>query len=146
MPRKFMSRRYITIAEQNQIIDRANRRCEYCKCTMDHTAQSFVMEHIVPISEGGETSLNNLALACGGCNGHKYNKIEAIDPESQDLVLLYHPRQQIWQEHFAWSEDFLQIIGLSATGRTTIAALKMNRAGVVNMRRLLLLAGLHPPQ
>lgn len=109
---------------------------------MDHTAQPFVMEHIVPISEGGETALSNLALACGGCNGYKYNKVEAIDSESQRLVPLYHPREQVWQEHFAWSEDSLQIIGLTATGRATIAALKMNRPGVVNMRRLLLLAGL----
>jgi hypothetical protein len=141
-----MSRRYITVAEQAQVTDRANRRCEYCKCTMDHTAQSFVIDHILPISEGGETSLSNLALACGGCNGHKYNKVEAIDPESQMLVPLYHPREHIWQEHFIWSDDLLQIVGLSAIGRATIHVLKMNRPGVINMRRLLQLAGLHPPE
>lgn len=141
-----MSRRYITVAEQAQIIDRANRRCEYCKCTMDHAAQPFAIEHIVPISEGGVTSLSNLALACGGCNGHKYNKTEAIDPENQRSVPLYHPRNQIWDEHFTWSEDLLQIVGRSATGRATIDALRMNRSGVINLRRLLLLAGLHPPE
>lgn len=61
---------YISVEQQRQIIERANRRCEYCKSSMDYASQSFVMEHIIPVSAGGETSLTNLALACGGCNGH----------------------------------------------------------------------------
>ena len=140
-----MPRRYVTAAEQQQIVNRANRRCEYCKSIMDYTAQPFVMEHIIPISEGGETALENLALACGGCNGHKYAKIEALDPISQTNAPLYHPRQQVWQDHFGWSEDCLKIIGLTAIGGATIDALKMNRPGLINMRQLLMMAGLHPP-
>jgi len=140
-----MPRRYITVEEQRQVIERARGRCEYCKSVMDYTSQSFVMEHIIPISENGETSLNNLALACGGCNGHKYTKVSAMDPVSQVEVPLYHPRQQAWQDHFAWSADYLQMIGLTEIGRATVHALKLNRPGIVNMRRLLLLAGLHPP-
>ena len=70
-----MPRRYITVAEQQQIVERANRRCEYCKSAMDYTSQPFVMEHIIPIAENGETALNNLALACGGCNGHKFTVV-----------------------------------------------------------------------
>lgn len=140
-----MPRRYITVEEQRQVIERAKGRCEYCKSVMDYTSQSFVMEHIIPISENGETSLNNLALACGGCNGHKYTKVSAMDPVSQIEVPLYHPRQQTWQDHFAWSADYLQMIGLTEIGRATVHALNLNRPGIVNMRRLLLLAGLHPP-
>jgi hypothetical protein len=37
------------------------------------------------------------------------------------------------------------MIGLTACGRATIAALKLNRLGVVNLRRLLITAQLHPP-
>ena len=92
-----------------------------------------------------ETSLENLALACGGCNGYKYTKEEAIDPASYENVSIYHPRKDIWLEHFAWSEDALETIGITPTGRATIDALNLNRAGVKNIRRLLVMANLHPP-
>lgn len=141
-----MSRRYITVTEESQIIERANRLCEYCRCSMDYSAQSFVIDHIVPISEGGTTAMENLAFSCGGCNGHKYTKTQATDPVSRELVPLYNPRTQMWLDNFIWSDDFLQVVGLTAIGRATINALQMNRSGVVNMRKLLLMAGLHPPQ
>jgi hypothetical protein len=140
-----MPRRYITVAEQQQIIARAGRRCEYCKSSIDHSPQSFACEHTIPIAEGGDTTLENLALACGGCNGHKHTKIQAIDPISKSQVPLYHPRQQNWHDHFTWSLDALKIIGITATGRATVNALKLNRDGVINLRKLLILAGLHPP-
>jgi hypothetical protein len=140
-----MPRRYITVAEQQQIIARAGRRCEYCKSSIDHSPQSFTCEHTIPIAEGGDTTLENLALACGGCNGHKHTKVQAIDPISKSQVPLYHPRQQNWCEHFTWSLDALKIIGITATGRATVSALKLNRDGVINLRKLLILAVLHPP-
>ena len=140
-----MSRRYITATEENQIIERANRLCEYCRYSMDYSAQPFVIDHIVPIAEGGTTTMENLAFACGGCNGHKYTKIQALDPVSRELVSLYNPRTQKWLDNFVWSDDFLQVVGLTAIGRATINALQINRFGVVNMRKLLLMAGLHPP-
>ena len=66
-----MSRRYITATEERQIIERANRLYEYCRSSMDYSAQPFVIDHIIPIAEGGNTDLENLAFAYGGCNGHK---------------------------------------------------------------------------
>ncbi|MCA9966890.1 MAG: HNH endonuclease [Anaerolineales bacterium] len=139
-----MSRRYITANEQKTIIERAQRRCEYCRCPMDIGTQSFEFEHIQPVHRGGATTLENLALACGGCNNHKFTKIEALDPLSQTIVPLYHPRQQQWHDHFGWNDDFTLVIGLTAVGRATINALNLNRPGVVNMRRLLRMAGKHP--
>jgi len=140
-----MPRRYITAIEQRQIIERSQRRCEYCQCPVDYTSQSFVCEHIVPVAKGGKTALNNLALAYGGCNNHKYTKVEAIDPHSSASIALYNPRQDTWQTHFAWSDDTLQMVGMTATGRATINALSLNRPGVINIRRLLHMADLHPP-
>ncbi len=78
----------------------------------------------MPIAEGGETDLENLALACGGCNGHKHTKTQAIDPISQVTVPLFHPRQQVWREQFTWSLDALRVIGITATGkRATVQTL-----------------------
>lgn len=107
--------------------------------------QPFSVEHIKPLNRGGATALDNLALACQGCNNHKYTKIEERDPASSDTVPLYHPRRQRWRDHFAWSDDFTLIIGLTPSGRATVEALQLNREGVVNLRRILYAMGEHPP-
>lgn len=140
-----MRRRYISAEERDQIERRAEYRCEYCQCWAAYSAQSFVLEHIIPVAKGGKTILDNLCLACGGCNGHKYTKTEAVDPVSKIIVPLFHPRTNHWTEHFCWSDDYLYLIGLTPIGRATVIALQMNRAGVINVRTLLLAVGKHPP-
>ena len=52
--------------------DRANGICEYCRSQERFSPQRFSVEHIKPQSAGGNSTLENLALACQGCNGHKY--------------------------------------------------------------------------
>ena len=136
----------ITQKQRKKIIDRANGHCEYCLCPAHFSTQSFSVEHIIPRSKDGPTRLENLALACQGCNNHKYTKIEATDPVTGVTAPLYHPRKHNWLDHFVWSEDYLYIRGLTQTGRATVAALGLNRQGVVNLRRILLLAGEHPPK
>jgi hypothetical protein len=124
---------------------RAEHRCEYCRCPLAVATEPFAAEHIIPTVRGGATILDNLALSCSGCNGHKYDRTEGYDPVSQSMAPLYHPRQHTWSEHFAWSEDYTQIVGLTPTGRATVEMLHLNREGVVNLRWILFLVGLHPP-
>ena len=64
---------------------------------------------------------------------------------SHQLVPLYHPRRDRWDEHFAWSDDFTLIVGLTPTRRATVETLLLNRDGVMNLRRLLYARGEHPP-
>lgn len=128
------------------VIARSQGICEYCRSRADHSAGVFTVEHIVPISRGGSDTLDNLALACSGCNGHKYDKVEALDPTTKQVVPLFHPRRQEWNGHFEWSEDYSEIIGNTATGRATVSALRMNRSGLVNLRRALYILGKHPPE
>jgi hypothetical protein len=128
-----------------QVAERAGDCCEYCRSQARFAMQPFAVEHIEPRSQEGGNALDNLALACQGCNNHKYNKIQAPDPVSGEEVLLFHPRQQRWEEHFAWNEDYTLIVGLTPTGRATVAALCLNRSGLVNLRRILHAAGEHPP-
>ncbi len=106
---------------------------------------AFAVEHILPRDKGGPTHLENLALSCQGCNNHKYNKTEALDTLSQTIVPLYHPRQQQWVEHFAWSDDGITVVGLTPTGRATVSTLQLNRPGLRNLRRILVLINEHPP-
>jgi hypothetical protein len=90
--------------------------------------------------------LDNLALACSGCNGFKHQRSHGIDPVTYQPARLFHPRQDRWTDHFDWDEDFARIIGKTEIGRATIESLQMNRAGVVNLRALLHQAGKHPPE
>jgi hypothetical protein len=107
--------------------------------------QSFSVEHVTPRSRDGEFSWDNLALACQGCKNHKYLRTEARDPVSGNIVPLFHPRRHQWRDHFAWNADATLIIGLSPTGRATVASLQLNREGLVNLRKILVGANEHPP-
>ena len=69
-----------------------------------------------------------------------------LDAETGEYVPLYNPRLDVWSKHFRWSENTLNILPLTTVGRITIARLRLNREGVVNMRRgLLALGEPHPP-
>lgn len=124
---------------------RARGYCEYCRCSEQYTTESFTVEHIKPKNAGGETAVENLAWSCSGCNGHKHAKIKGLDLETREKIALYNPRQQLWSEHFEWSDDFTKVIGKTPCGRATVDALQLNRFGVVNLRNLLRDANLHPP-
>lgn len=137
---------YRSKTKDSQIRERADGRCEYCRCLESHCPQKFSSDHIWPQSLAGDDELENLALSCQGCNNKKYNKTVGIDPLTGIEVSLFHPRQQKWSAHFMWSEDELTIIGVTATGRATIATLDLNRQSVINFRDVLIPAGLHPPQ
>ncbi len=124
---------------------RAGKLCEYCQSPLEFSSDPFSIEHIFPTSKGGTDDLGNLALACQGCNVHKSTKTEAFDAISQTTATFYNPRKDVWNEHFVWSEDFTEIIGKTAKGRVTIKVLKLNRQRVMNLRKVLILAGEHPP-
>jgi len=103
------------------------------------------VDHIVPSRDGGKTELDNLALSCQGCNGAKSSKTADHDRRAGVQMRLFHPRNDRWSDHFAWSTDSLRIEGLTDIGRTTVEALRMNRQGLINMRRSLIPDGVHPP-
>jgi hypothetical protein len=140
-----MPEKRVTAEQRQAVLERAHGCCEYCKSQARFATQSFSIEHIIPRQSGGETTLDNLALACQGCNNHKYTKTEARDPVSDNVVPLYHPRQQRWHDHFAWNDDFTLVIGLTPIGRATLRALRLNREELVNLRRVLYAMGEHPP-
>jgi len=130
---------------RQQVIERANGLCEYCQSALIIVV-TMEVDHIVPQSVGGETTLDNLCLACRGCNGFKQDFLTAIDPVTQQEVALFNPRLHVWSEHFAWREDGIVINGLTPSGRATIDRLRMNRDSIVASRRLWVQAGWHPPK
>jgi len=128
------------------VVQRAQAYCEYCLSQEQFSTQAFSIDHIIPVEKGGETTLENLALSCQGCNNHKYTKTEGYDGVTRQMVPLYNPRRHHWNEHFVWNEDCTIIIGLTPTGRASIDTLCLNRTGVMNLRQLLSLVKKHPPK
>lgn len=135
----------VSAALRRVVMERAADLCEYCRSPAAFATQSFTVEHIVPRDAGGETTLGNLAWACFGCNSHKHTTTRGVDPVSGEQAALFHPREQSWSDHFAWSDDFTRVRGTTPQGRVTVEALQLNRAGLVNLRRVLAAAGAHPP-
>jgi hypothetical protein len=102
------------------------------------------IEHLIPLAAGA-TRAENLWLACRRCNGFKGAQTAAPDPLTGQVATLFNPRTQIWQEHFQWSDDGTQIVGVTAGGRATVTALKLNSAEICAARRLWVSVGWWPP-
>jgi HNH endonuclease len=100
---------------------RANYVCEYCHAPQSTSNFPLEVEHIIPISLGGETEFKNLALSCRSCNIFKSNFLFGLDG-----VRLFNPRTDLWSEHFEVDLITFEIVGLTDIGRGTINRLRMN--------------------
>ncbi len=140
-----MPRSKISDLFQAQVRRRARQLCEYCHASEKWQYVRFTVDHVTPIDSGGSDDLNNLALACFHCNRRKSNYVTGTDPESGQKVALFNPRHDHWAGHFIWSPDGLRIVGLTKTGRATIATLDLNRDRVINIRDADRAVGRHPP-
>src|SRR5712691_7104050 len=104
---------------------RANHRCEYCGLHQDDSPLARLqIEHIIPKKHGGTDVLENLALACIGCNLKKSSDLAGLDPATGLLVRLFNPRTQLWSDHFRWDGGLIG--GLTDVGRTTVQVLDLN--------------------
>jgi hypothetical protein len=135
---------HVPRALAEQVRRRANCRCEYCQSSEWVSGQPCHIDHIIPRTRGGATTLDTLCLACAACNGFKLDQVEALDPESGQPVALFNPRRQQWREHFAWSDDGTCVVGLTPCGRATVLALKLNRPLVVAARAVWVSLKRHP--
>jgi hypothetical protein len=120
---------------------RAAGRCEYCHLPQHAVDATFHIEHIVAVQhELQETDdPENLALACNRCNLHKGTNLASIDPLTNQVAPIFHPRREAWEDHFSWSEATL--VGVTPTGRATVRLLQMNARHRLELRRTLIANG-----
>jgi len=118
-----------------QVRQRAQGRCEYCHLPASVYPLPFHVDHIVARQHGGQTVLENLALACLHCNRHKGPNIAGADPNTGELVRLFHPRLDHWNEHFEWAGA--ELAGRTTVGRVTIHVLAINDADFLVVRESL---------
>lgn len=75
--------KHIPLTRQN-IFRRDGFRCGYCG-----TSHNLTIDHIVPRSQGGDDTWENLITACESCNRRKGNRT----PQQAGMQLLIRPRR-----------------------------------------------------
>ena len=126
-----------------EVEQRAAGRCEYCRLSQLGQEAAFHIDHVVPRTAGGPTTLDNLGLACVSCSLRKWAKQTAIDPDTGEELRLFNPRTDAWAKHFRWDAD--RVLPLTPTGRAAVAALAMNRPLILAIRQEETARGRHPP-
>ncbi len=118
---------------RSHVRERARNHCEYCGLPQSAIPlMTFHVEHIRAKQHDGTDDPSNLALACHHCNLHKGPNLSGIDPETDEIIPLFNPRQDAWAEHFAFQG--VSIIGLTPTGRATVRVLAMNSSWQLETR------------
>ena len=113
---------------------RAGNACEYCGMPQEATPLiAFHVEHIVSKQHGGTDDPAGLALACDRCNVYKGPNLTSIDPETRTVVALFHPRADVWNDHFAIRDG--EIVCLTPTGCASVRLLNMNAPRRVELRK-----------
>ncbi|MEG4630263.1 HNH endonuclease signature motif containing protein [Microcoleus sp. AR_TQ3_B6] len=118
------------------VIERASGHCEYCLIHQDVSIYSHEVDHIIALKHGGKTRADNLALSCLSCNRYKGSDLATIDPINDEIVPLFNPRRQVWDEHFLLNGA--RIEGITQIGQATSRLLKLNAPNRILERQVLI--------
>jgi HNH endonuclease len=133
---------YISDALRRLVYERAEGRCEYCRLHSEDAHFPHEVDHIDAEKHGGRTDESNLGLSCFTCNRRKGSDLTSIDPETQEVVRLFHPRRNRWADHFELDGPYIR--PLTVQGRVTVRLLQMNSSERLLEREVLIRAGRYP--
>jgi 5-methylcytosine-specific restriction endonuclease McrA len=98
---------YIPASLRQLVSQRASGSCEYCLIHQTFSMYSHEVDHVIALKHGGESTEDNLVIACLPCNRHKGSDLTSIDPLTGVITPLFNPRTQIWLEHFQLEGEFI---------------------------------------
>jgi hypothetical protein len=127
---------YISAELRQLVRERAHGCCEYCRMPDDDAFRAHEIDHIEAEKHGGTTTEGNLCFCCWICNRHKGTDLTSRDPETGEITLLYHPRKDLWSDHFRLNGA--QIEALTPVGRVTVRLLQMNKSTRIKEREILI--------
>jgi len=136
-----MSRTHIPAADRRFVRRRAQGRCEYCLIHEDDVNLRHEVDHIIAEKHGGATEPANLAYACFICNNNKGSDIASLSYGGV-ITRFFHPRTDIWAEHFRIEGD--RIVLLTAIAEATDRIFAFNIRDRREERRGLQLLGRYP--
>lgn len=82
------------------VLERDKRRCIYCLITVSE--DSYVLDHITPVSKGGTNRKSNLVTSCEGCNQRKQ------DQDAIQFLLLNYRNQLISQNEYMEQKEYIE--------------------------------------
>jgi hypothetical protein len=134
-----MSATHIPVALRRHVRERAGECCEYCLIPEAMTWAAHTIDHIIAEKHGGDSTAENLALACTLCNSRKGSDLASIDDRTGFVEALFHPLKHRWIDHF-------QLLGgriepRTSAGRATTRLLRLNDSVRIRERELLVAAG-----
>jgi hypothetical protein len=132
---------YISVALRLLISERAQYRCEYCLFPEKFAAKRHQCDHIYAEKHGALTAEHNLCLCCLECNRYKGSDMSSLDPLTGQPVFLFHPRRDVWHEHFRLKQAYIE--GISPVGRATVRLLRFNQPVRLEERAMLIELGVY---
>ncbi|WP_312371527.1 HNH endonuclease [Lachnoclostridium sp.] len=112
-------RRYISKKLNALVIIRDNSTCQMCGKNVKDDHIRVHIDHIVPLSWGGKTELDNLQVLCSNCNEGKKNFVEGENPELMQKISIASntkERLKLYFEHY--SNRHIEVDKLSVIART----------------------------
>jgi len=107
------------------IIAKRDKGCRYCgEPFKSNTPTKFIIEHVIPVKQGGKTNKENCVLACQSCNTIKGNRT----PEEAKMPLLPIPLNTLNED----SGEPPQIAAESRLSKDKISKVKKRKD---NLRR-----------
>ena len=119
-----MSLTYIPKRLKQQVGERATFCCEYCLIAEGDGLIRHEIDHIIAEQHGGSTILENLAYSCINCNRAKGPNLSSYDHGSGEIVRLFNPRTDAWDDHFEFAQ--FEVHSKSQIGHVTVQLLKLN--------------------
>ena len=126
--------RHVPASLDRRVRDRAGGRCEHCRLAQVAQEATFHIDHVQPKAAGGTTTFENLALACVSGSLRKGARTQVPDLETGEIVRLFSPRRDVWDEHFRMT-DASVVVGTTEVGQATVEARSLNRLLAVAIRR-----------
>ena len=82
------------------VLDRDKRKCIYC--LIDVSEDSYILDHIIPVSKGGTNRKFNLVTSCEGCNQRKQ------DEDAIQFLLSNYRTQLINQNEYLTQKEYIE--------------------------------------
>lgn len=121
-----MSLTHVPVELRRLVRARAGGCCEYCRLDEAVSFALHEIDHIIAEKHGGRTAAENLALSCTLCNRRKGSDLSSVDPETGEIVPLFHPRKDRWPDHF--QIDGARLESLTPAAHATARLLGLNNA------------------
>ena len=91
---------YLEPLRRLMVFERDKRKCIYC--LVDVSEDSFVLDHIIPVSKGGTNRKFNLVTSCEGCNQRKQ------DEDAGQFLLTNYRNHLISQNEYLIQKDYIE--------------------------------------